>query len=260
MDTPLIEPTGPITTLTVNPAIDQGADGKYYLIVKGDKPNETRFIRNQAMAVSESPTGPFVIQPEPVIDTLDTEDMSLWHDTQRQRFYGVFHAHTFIGMVTSKDGLQWKKATEYALLPKAVALANGETLQPDRLERPFVYVEEDTPRVLSLAVKKGDEAYCVFIPIKAHEMPVPNARQLAWQEAEMGVVFHYDLHVFDGKSYGQGGNRVTPMQDHQIFNPKHLNTDQWIKAAKAGGARFAILTATHETGFACSSRTSTPIA
>lgn len=250
MDTPLIEPAGPITTLTVNPAIDQGADGKYYLIVKGDKPNETRFIRNQAMAVSESPTGPFVIQPKPVIDTLDTEDMSLWYDTQRQRFYGVFHAHTFIGMVTSEDGLQWTKATEYALLPKAVSLATGELLKPDRLERPFVYVEEDTPRVLSLAVKKGDDAFCVFIPVKEPTLPVPNQRQLAWQEAEMGVVFHYDLHVFDGKSYGQGGNRVTPMQDHQIFNPKHLDTDQWIRAAKAGGARFAILTATHETGFA----------
>ncbi len=250
MDKPLIEPAGPITTLTVNPAIDRGADGTYYLIIKGDKPNETRFIRNQAMAVSQTPTGPFVIQPKPVIDTLDTEDMSLWYDTQRERFYGVFHAHTFIGMVTSPDGLLWKKATEYALLPKAVPMLNGDILKPDRLERPFIYLEDDQPQVLSLAVKKGDESYCVFIPIKEHKIPVPNQRQIAWQEAEMGVVFHYDLHVFDGKKYGQGGNRVTPMLDYQIFNPKHLDTDQWIKAAKAGGARFAILTATHETGFA----------
>lgn len=82
------------------------------------------------------------------------------------------------------------------------------------------------------------------------DIPLPNARQLAWQQAELGVVFHYDLHVFDGKKYRQGGNRISPMPDHQIFNPKDLDTDQWIRAARAAGARFAILTATHETGFA----------
>ena len=81
-------------------------------------------------------------------------------------------------------------------------------------------------------------------------LPLPNARQLAWQEAELGVVFHYDLHVFDGQKYGQGGNRVTPMADYNIFHPQQLDTDQWIRAAKDAGARFAILTATHETGFA----------
>lgn len=80
--------------------------------------------------------------------------------------------------------------------------------------------------------------------------PVPNKQQLVWQEAELGVVFHYDLHVFDGKKYNQSENRITPIPDYQIFNPEQLNTDQWIKAAKAAGAKFAILTATHETGFA----------
>ena len=83
--------------------------------------------------------------------------------------------------------------------------------------------------------------------------PLPNHRQLAWQQAEMGAVFHYDLHVFDGKKYvqgGDGGNRTNPFYDYQIFNPEKLDTDQWIKAAKDAGFKFAILTATHETGFA----------
>lgn len=82
------------------------------------------------------------------------------------------------------------------------------------------------------------------------EIPVPNQQQLAWQEAELGVVFHYDLHVFDGKKYNQKENRIAPVENYQIFNPVNLDTDQWIKAAKAAGAKFAILTATHETGFA----------
>lgn len=80
--------------------------------------------------------------------------------------------------------------------------------------------------------------------------PVPNPRQLAWQEAELGVVFHYDLHVFDGKRYAQAQNRITPFPDYNIFNPKDLDTDQWIRAARDMGAKSAILTATHETGFA----------
>jgi len=250
MDQPLIEPSGPITTLTVNPAIDRGKDGRYYLIVKGDKPNETRFIRNQAMAISDSPTGPFEMQSKPVIDYLDTEDMSLWYDASREHFYGVFHAHSFIGMVSSPDGLNWKKASEYVFTPKEIELQDGSILRPDRLERPFIYVEEGEPRVLCLAVKKGDESYCIFLPIVEYSTPRPNARQLAWQEAELGVVFHYDLHVFDGIKYGQGNNRITPVRDYQVFHPEKLDTDQWIKAAKDAGAKFAILTATHETGFA----------
>lgn len=79
--------------------------------------------------------------------------------------------------------------------------------------------------------------------------PVPAPHQLKWHEAEMGVVFHYDLHVFDGLVYGQGNNRINPVEDYNIFNPTLLDTDQWIQAAKAAGAKFAVLTATHETGF-----------
>ena len=82
------------------------------------------------------------------------------------------------------------------------------------------------------------------------QVPLPKTQQIAWQQAELGVVFHYDLHVFDGKKYNQSVNRITPIEDYNIFNPTQLNTDQWIQSAKAAGATFAILTVTHETGFA----------
>lgn len=249
-DKTLIEPDGPITTLTVNPAIERGEDGKYYLIVKGDKPNETRFIRNQAVAVSNKPDRGFIIQDKPVIDYIDTEDMSVWYDKKRARFYGVFHTDGFIGLVTSENGLDWENATEYVLKRKEIEKKDGTLLTPDRMERPFIYHENGEPVLLMVAVKKGDESYSVFITIDKKEYPKPNKRQLAWQEAELGVVFHYDLHVFDGEKYGQGNNRIDPIDDYQIFNPEQLNTDQWVKAAKDAGATFAILTATHETGFA----------
>ena len=65
--------------------------------------------------------------------------------------------------------------------------------------------------------------------------------QLKWHEAEMGAVFHYDLHVFDGIRYGQGNNRINPIEDYNIFNPTELNTDQWVQAAKAAGYEYSEL-------------------
>jgi len=82
------------------------------------------------------------------------------------------------------------------------------------------------------------------------EVPTPTKAQLTWQEAELAAVFHYDLHVFDGKPYNQAKNRITPIEDYNIFNPTNLDTDQWVRAVKDAGFKIAILTATHETGFA----------
>lgn len=78
---------------------------------------------------------------------------------------------------------------------------------------------------------------------------IPSDSQVKWHEAEIGAIFHYDLHVSDGERYVQADNRVTPVEDYNIFNPTELDTDQWVLAAKAAGCRFALLTATHETGF-----------
>ena len=80
--------------------------------------------------------------------------------------------------------------------------------------------------------------------------PRPTPSQLAWQNAELGVLISYDLPVFQGTPYNQSKNRITPFKDPNIFNPTNLNTDQWIQTAKSAGAHFAILTVTHETGFA----------
>lgn len=165
MDSPIIEPSGPIATITVNPAISKGKDGKYYLIVKGDKPNEKRFIRNQAIAVSNQPTGPFTIQPNPVIGNLDTEDVSMWYDETQDVFYAIFHAHSYIGLMTSPDGIHWKKAANYKVTDKKITLEDGTLVKPGRMERPFVYIENNNPTVLCLAIKKGDDSYTVFLPL-----------------------------------------------------------------------------------------------
>ena len=79
-------------------------------------------------------------------------------------------------------------------------------------------------------------------------LPRPRAVQRAWQESELGLVYHYDLHIFDNVRYQQNENRRMTF-DPNILNPPQLDTDQWVEAARACGARFAIITASHETGF-----------
>ncbi len=98
-------------------------------------------------------------------------------------------------------------------------------------------------------------AMIFFFPLAAQcqeevHLPRPGQSQLKWQDAEIGVLFSYDLHVFDGERYNQQQNRITPVPDANIFDPEQLDTDQWIRAARDAGARFAVLTVTHETGFA----------
>jgi alpha-L-fucosidase len=84
---------------------------------------------------------------------------------------------------------------------------------------------------------------------KNQEVPIPTLAQLQWQNAELVAVFHYDLHVFDGKKYNQQQNRITPILDYNIFNPEKLDTDQWVKSIKDAGFKMAIFTVSHETGF-----------
>ena len=171
--TSLLEPTGPIRTLVVNPAITQGPDKRFYLIVKGDKPGTTKFLRNQAIAISDYPDHGFVIQPEPVIEDWDTEDVSIWYDHKTLRFYAVFHAHKYVGMMTSKNGIHWEKATDFVLSKKCLKRTEGkEPIRPNRMERPFVYVEDGEPKVLCMACmvydKKSEkeDTFIVFAKLK----------------------------------------------------------------------------------------------
>ncbi|MFT4155056.1 glycoside hydrolase family protein [Parafilimonas sp.] len=166
-DAPIIQPSGPITRLTVNPAIAEGPDKKFYLVIKGDKPNDRGYIRNQAIAVSTTPIGPFIMQPTPVIDYIDTEDMSIWYDKNRKLFFGIFHAPKgFLGLIESTDGLHWRKSKDYFMNYKQFLMVNGDIFKPEKMERPFILAENGTPIVLSVAVKQGDDSWLVFVPLK----------------------------------------------------------------------------------------------
>ncbi len=78
-------------------------------------------------------------------------------------------------------------------------------------------------------------------------MPRPTPAQLALQDAEIGFLYHLDLTIYqeDRRDHSVGG----PPPAIDRFKPNKLDTDQWLEAAKAAGAKYALFTASHETGF-----------
>lgn len=72
----------------------------------------------------------------------------------------------------------------------------------------------------------------------------PTREMLEWHDYELGVFFHYDIEVFQPEALGN----PEPIPAG-LWNPKKLDTDQWIRTARAAGARYALLTAKHMTGF-----------
>lgn len=164
---PIVEPAASIERLTVNPAVAQGPGGTYFMIVTGDKPGEKRFIRNQAVATAPAPKGPWTIQPEAAIEDMDTEDVSVWSARAWKRFFAVSHAHTFIGMIESENGLNWRRARQFELTKRLVAFDDGIAWTPDRMERPFVLTDETgQPLMLWVACKKGKHSAVIAIPLE----------------------------------------------------------------------------------------------
>lgn len=82
----------------------------------------------------------------------------------------------------------------------------------------------------------------------AAHLPRPTPGQRAWQECEVGAIFHYDMTSFR-EFTGSGHSRDLPVLPAETWNPTDVDTDQWLAAIKAMGARYAMLTATHESGF-----------
>ena len=76
---------------------------------------------------------------------------------------------------------------------------------------------------------------------------LPTPAQLAWQNCEIGVIYSFDLAIAAGDTTDNNAARKT--WDPNLYQPEKLNTDDWLAAAKAAGADYAIFTATHFNGF-----------
>jgi alpha-L-fucosidase len=81
-------------------------------------------------------------------------------------------------------------------------------------------------------------------------LPRPTPAQIRWQDCEVGVLFSFDMPIAARWAKGDGDLfRDWKTSDPNLYNPEKLDTDQWIEAAKAVGAKYAIFTATHLNGF-----------
>lgn len=73
--------------------------------------------------------------------------------------------------------------------------------------------------------------------------PIPNAKQLSWQNAPFYLFMHFGPNTFTDLEWGKGSEK------EEIFNPTEMDCRQWCRIAKAAGATGIIITAKHHDGF-----------
>ena len=75
---------------------------------------------------------------------------------------------------------------------------------------------------------------------------LPSKKQLRFLDWEVGMFFHFGIRSFNPGHRDWDGIEMPP----ETFNPTELNCDEWMKAAKTIGAKYAIMTCKHHDGFA----------
>ncbi|MFT5289156.1 MAG: arylsulfatase A-like enzyme [Candidatus Paceibacteria bacterium] len=145
-DEPLLVGDGPLVHLAVNPTMIARPDGQYQLIVKGDNPEGG--LRIYGQAISDSPLGPFVWQPQVIATGFNTEDPDAWYDAERKLYYAlVTRAENpngdSLALITSADGFDWRLSDHSSVLGHNLPLADGGSLHTRRIERPSIILDRD---------------------------------------------------------------------------------------------------------------------
>ena len=71
----------------------------------------------------------------------------------------------------------------------------------------------------------------------------PSPQQLEWQDLEFGVIVHFGTNTYLDREWGDG--TASP----QVFEPTQFDPEQWLRAARAAGAKYVVLVAKHHDGF-----------
>ena len=72
---------------------------------------------------------------------------------------------------------------------------------------------------------------------------LPHERQVRFQQLEFYAFVHFTVNTFTGREWGDG------TESPEIFNPRKLDAEQWVRAIKSAGMRGLILTCKHHDGF-----------
>ncbi len=100
---------------------------------------------------------------------------------------------------------------------------------------------------LAVGTTAGALAPGLVKPLVAAATPAPATKRTpalaAYERLRFGVSYHFSMNTFTGDDYETGKVPAT------TYNPTHLDVRQWIRAARDLGARYAVLTAKHMSGF-----------
>ncbi len=72
---------------------------------------------------------------------------------------------------------------------------------------------------------------------------VPSERQVAFQQTEFYAFVHFTVNTFTDSEWGSG------TESPEIFDPKKLDAEQWVRAIVSTGMKGLILTCKHHDGF-----------
>ncbi|WP_242130883.1 glycoside hydrolase family protein [Aestuariivivens marinum] len=184
--------TKPDNIIVVNPSVVQRpSDGKYLLYFKGNI-----YIPNwrgvHGVAISDSPTGPFVPLDNYVFDIkmddgsiASAEDPYVWYHNLHQKFYAVFKDFTgritddepALAILESVDGIVWSKPEKPLFMKKEVVLKLGDTIKVKNLERPQLLFDNDgfpttlycASALVNVGNLKNGSTFNVQIPLKPQQ-------------------------------------------------------------------------------------------
>ncbi len=196
MDTPLLKPIKrfgrfvkkqeefgdinnpiPANTVVVNPSVTQRPDGKFLMMYKSWKPKGGM---THAVAVSDSPTGPFKYYPSEAFKG-HAEDPFIWFDKKRQKLFAL--VKDFNGNITkigksialfeSIDGIEWQKSHHTLASDLNIKWETGTSNEVFFLERPqLLFDDNGEPKVLYAACSiksplgKNGHSFNIHIPLK----------------------------------------------------------------------------------------------
>lgn len=179
----------PDNIIVVNPSVVQRpSDGKFLIYFKGNFYNP-HWRGVHGVAISDTPTGPFVTTDNFVFDFMDNEgkiasaeDPYVWYYSQHKKFYSV--VKDFSGLITegkpglalleSKDGIKWTKPANPFFMKKEVILNSNDVINVTHLERPqLLFDKNGDPIVLyaacsliNIGPRQDGKSFNVHIPLK----------------------------------------------------------------------------------------------
>lgn len=87
------------------------------------------------------------------------------------------------------------------------------------------------------AMAAGPRKHVIVDPERLHQL------QQAFLDLRFGMFIHLNMATFEEREWGD------PLLSPMLFNPAHLDTDQWARAAKSANMGYACLTTKHHDGF-----------